>query len=177
MFLRNNLLELQLQLMVLDQLWHLVRYRRIRLNTNVFSFTFVGLSIFAAWQPPQNVPVRPIIGCRPCTCSHRRRCSIGDDHAYSFEHWRHIRHRRHCRHRRWGRWQQQCPDPPEVAGTTSKQVTTSVISSAAKLSLCAYFEGDKWPLSKALPRGNEFLSGLLRKIVRLYSLIKIQVAC
>ena len=32
--------------MVLDQLWHLVRYRRIRLNTNVFSFTFVGLSIF-----------------------------------------------------------------------------------------------------------------------------------
>ena len=65
----------------------------------------------------------------------------------------------------------------EVAGTTSKQVTTSVISSAAKLSLCAYFEGDKWPLSKALPRGNEFLSGLLRKIVRLYSLIKIQVAC
>ena len=52
----------------------------------------------------------------------------------------------------------------EVAGTTSKQVTTSVISSAAKLSLCAYFEGDKWPLSKALPRGNEFLSSLLRKL-------------
>ena len=67
--------------------------------------------------------------------------------------------------------------PPEVAGTTSKQVTTSVISGATKLSLCAYFEGDKWPLSKALPRGNEFLSGLLRKIVRLYSLIKVQVAC
>jgi hypothetical protein len=68
--------------------------------------------------------------------------------------------------------------PPRVAGTTSKQVTTSVtvISSAAKLSLCA-FEGDKWLLSKALPRGNEFLSGLLRKIVRLYSLIKVQVAC
>ena len=65
----------------------------------------------------------------------------------------------------------------EVAGTTSKQVTTSVISSATKLSLCAYFEGDKWPLSKALPRGNEFLSGLLRKIVRLYSLIKVQAAC
>ena len=43
--------------------------------------------------------------------------------------------------------------PPEVAGTTSKQVTTSVISSAAKLSLCAYFEGENWPLSKALPRG------------------------
>ena len=43
--------------------------------------------------------------------------------------------------------------PPEVAGTTSKQVTTSVISGATKLSLCAYFEGENWPLSKALPRG------------------------
>jgi hypothetical protein len=39
---------------------------------------------------------------------------------------------------------------------------------AAKISLRAYFEGSDWPLSKALPRGAEFLCGCLEKT---------QVAC
>jgi len=36
----------------------------------------------------------------------------------------------------------------------------SVISNAAKSSLRAYFEGVRWPLNKALPKGAEFLNGL-----------------
>jgi hypothetical protein len=40
------------------------------------------------------------------------------------------------------------------------QVTVStIISSGAKSSLHAYFEGVTWPLSKALPREAEFMSG------------------
>ena len=54
---------------------------------------------------------------------------------------------------------------------------SSVISSAAKISLCAYFEGANWPLNKALPsRGAEFSCGPLGDIVREYCLKKLQVA-
>ena len=51
-----------------------------------------------------------------------------------------------------------------------------MISSAAKISLCAYFEEADWPLNKALPRGAEFSCGLLGDIVRQYCLEKSQVA-
>jgi hypothetical protein len=54
---------------------------------------------------------------------------------------------------------------------------SSVISSAAKISLCAHFEGSNWLLNKALPRGAEFLCGPLGDIVRQYCLEKMQVAC
>ncbi len=65
----------------------------------------------------------------------------------------------------------------KVAGTTSRQVAvSSVISSAAKISLHAYFEGSNWPLSKALPRGAEFLCGPLGDIMRKNCLEKTQVA-
>jgi hypothetical protein len=64
-----------------------------------------------------------------------------------------------------------------VARTTSKQVAVSfVISSTAKISLRAYFEGANWPLNKALPRGAEFLCVPLGDIVRQYCLKKTQVA-
>ncbi len=52
--------------------------------------------------------------------------------------------------------------------TTSKRA--SVISSAAKISLHAYFEEADWPLNKALPRGAEFTCGPLENIVRQYCL-------
>jgi hypothetical protein len=42
----------------------------------------------------------------------------------------------------------------------------SIISNAAKSSLCAYFEGVNWPLNKALPKGAEFLNGPLGDIMR-----------
>jgi len=42
----------------------------------------------------------------------------------------------------------------------------SVISNAAKSSLRAYFEGVRWPLNKALPKGAEFLNGPLGDITR-----------
>jgi hypothetical protein len=49
----------------------------------------------------------------------------------------------------------------------SKQVVVlSVISSTAKLSLCAFFDGVNWLLNKALPRDAEFLSGPLGEIAR-----------
>jgi hypothetical protein len=52
-------------------------------------------------------------------------------------------------------------DAVEAAETTSKRdVVSSVISSTAKISLRAYFEGANWPLNKALPRGAEFSCGL-----------------
>jgi hypothetical protein len=54
---------------------------------------------------------------------------------------------------------------------------SSVISSAAKISLCAYFEGANWLLNKALSRGAEFLCGPLGDIVRQYCLKKKQVVC
>ena len=53
---------------------------------------------------------------------------------------------------------------------------SSVISSAAKISLRVYFEGANWPLNKALPRGAEFSCGPLGDIVREYCLEKSQVA-
>ncbi len=53
---------------------------------------------------------------------------------------------------------------------------SSVILNAAKISLCAYFEGSGWPLNKALPRGAEFLRGPLGDIVRQYCLEKMQIA-
>jgi hypothetical protein len=44
-------------------------------------------------------------------------------------------------------------DAVEAAETTSKRdAMSSVISSTAKISLRAYFEGANWPLNKALPR-------------------------
>ncbi len=52
----------------------------------------------------------------------------------------------------------------------------SVISIAAKSSLCAYFEGANWPLNKALPKGAEFLNGPLGDITRQFLLVKTQVA-
>ena len=60
------------------------------------------------------------------------------------------------------------------AVTTSKRA--SVISSAAKISLRAFFEEADWPLNKALPRGAEFACGPLGDIVRQYCLEKSQVA-
>ncbi len=59
------------------------------------------------------------------------------------------------------------------AGTT----TCSIITRAAKTSLHDYFEGVNWPLNKALPRGAEFMCGLLGDIVRQYNLQKTQVVC
>jgi hypothetical protein len=60
------------------------------------------------------------------------------------------------------------------ARTTSKRA--SFISSAAKISLCGYFEEADWPLDNALPRGAEFSCGPLRDIARQYCLKKSQVA-
>ncbi len=63
--------------------------------------------------------------------------------------------------------------------TTFEQVAMpvpSLISSAAKLSLHAYFEEVNWPLNKALPRGAEFLDGLLGNIAKQHGLGKLQVA-
>ena len=48
----------------------------------------------------------------------------------------------------------------------------SIISNAAKSSLCAYFEGVNWPLNKALPKGAEFLNGPLGDIMRQFCLVK-----
>ena len=58
--------------------------------------------------------------------------------------------------------------------STSKRA--SVISSAAKIALRAYFVEADWPLNKALPRGAEFACGPLGDIVRQYCLEKSQVA-
>ena len=52
----------------------------------------------------------------------------------------------------------------------------SVISNAAKSSLRANFEGKNWPLNKALPKGAEFLNGLIGDIMRQFCLVKMQVA-
>jgi hypothetical protein len=63
------------------------------------------------------------------------------------------------------------------AGNTLVQVAiVSVILNAAKSSLRAYFEGVNWPLNKALPKGAEFLNGLLGDIMRQFLLVKTQVA-
>ena len=68
-------------------------------------------------------------------------------------------------------------DAVEAAETTSKRdAVSSVISSTAKISLRAYFEGANWPFNKALPRGAEFSCGPLGDIVREYCLKKSQVA-
>jgi hypothetical protein len=68
-------------------------------------------------------------------------------------------------------------DAVEAAETTSKRdAVSSVISSTAKISLRAYFEGANWPFNKALPRGAEFSCGPLGDIVREYCLEKLQVA-
>jgi hypothetical protein len=63
------------------------------------------------------------------------------------------------------------------AGNMSVQAAiVSVISNAAKSSLCAYFTGVNWPLDKALPKGAEFLNGPLGDIMRQFLLVKMQVA-
>ena len=68
-------------------------------------------------------------------------------------------------------------DAVEAAETTSKRdAVSSVISSTAKISLRAYFEGANWPFNKALPRGAEFSCGPLGDIMREYCLEKSQVA-
>jgi hypothetical protein len=57
-------------------------------------------------------------------------------------------------------------DKVEGEGTTMEQVPMStIVTSSAKSSLCEYFEGVNWPLNNALPRGAEFMSGLLGNIV------------
>jgi hypothetical protein len=60
-----------------------------------------------------------------------------------------------------------------ASGTTA---VPSMISSAAKTILRMYFERFDWPLNKALPRGAEFLNGLLEDIVKQHGLEKAQVA-
>ena len=68
-------------------------------------------------------------------------------------------------------------DADEGTVNTSVQVAVmSIISNAAKLSLLAYFEGENWPLNKALPKGAEFLNGPLGGIMRQFCLVKTQVA-
>jgi hypothetical protein len=63
------------------------------------------------------------------------------------------------------------------AGNMPVQVAVvSVISNATKSSLHAYFEGVRWPLNKALPKGTEFLNGPLGDITRQFLLVKTQVA-
>ena len=63
------------------------------------------------------------------------------------------------------------------AVNTSVQVAVmSIISNASKSSLRAYFERVNWPLNKALPKGAEFLNGLLGDIMRQFLLVKMQVA-
>jgi hypothetical protein len=65
-----------------------------------------------------------------------------------------------------------------VEATTLEQVAMpvpSVISSAAKLSLHAYFERVNWPLNTALPRGAEFLDSPLENIANQHGLGKLQV--
>ena len=65
----------------------------------------------------------------------------------------------------------------KATGSTPKQVSmSSVISSAVKISLRAYFEGSNWLLNKALRSWAEFLCGPLGDIVRQYCLEKTQVA-
>jgi len=60
------------------------------------------------------------------------------------------------------------------AGNMPVQVAVvSVISNAAKSSLCAYFKGVRWPLNKALPKGAEFLNGPLGDITKQFLLVKI----
>jgi len=64
------------------------------------------------------------------------------------------------------------------AGNMPVQVAVvSVISNAAKSSLRAYFEGVRWPLNKALPKGAQFLNGPLGDITRQFLLVKMQGAC
>ena len=57
-----------------------------------------------------------------------------------------------------------------------QSAVVSVILIAAKSSLRAYFEGVRWPLNKALPKGAEFLNGPLGDITRQFLLVKSQVA-
>ena len=60
------------------------------------------------------------------------------------------------------------------AGNMPVQVAVvSVISNAAKSSLRAYFEGVRWPLNKALPKGAQFLNGPLGDITKQFLLVKI----
>jgi hypothetical protein len=61
--------------------------------------------------------------------------------------------------------------------TLVQVAAVSVISNVAKSSLCAYFEGVNWPLSKTLPEGAKFLNGELGDIMRQFCLVKTQVAC
>ena len=67
-----------------------------------------------------------------------------------------------------------CVEPRGVVRVTWQRA--SVICSAAKIALRAYFVEADWPLNKALPRGAEFACGPLGDIVRQYCLEKSQVA-
>jgi hypothetical protein len=67
-----------------------------------------------------------------------------------------------------------------AAVTTLEQVAMPVplvISRAASLSLCTYFEGVDWPLNKTLTRGAEFLDGPVENIAKQHGLRKLQLAC
>jgi hypothetical protein len=67
-------------------------------------------------------------------------------------------------------------DDGGAGNTLAQSAVLSVISIAAKSSLRAYFEGVRWPLNKALPKGAEFLNGPLGDITRQFLLVKSQVA-
>ena len=67
-------------------------------------------------------------------------------------------------------------DDGGAVNTLAQAAVVSVISNAAKSSLRAYFEGVRWPLNKALPKGAEFLNGPLGDITRQYLLVRTQVA-
>ena len=68
-------------------------------------------------------------------------------------------------------------DDGGAGNTLAQSAVVSVILIAAKSSLRAYFEGVRWPLNKALPKGAEFLNGPLGDITRQFLLVKSQVAC
>jgi len=67
-------------------------------------------------------------------------------------------------------------DDGGAGNTLVRAAVVSVISNAAKSALCAYFKGVNWLLNKALPKGAEFLNGLLGDIMRQCRLVKTQVA-
>jgi hypothetical protein len=75
-------------------------------------------------------------------------------------------------------------DEREYGGATTSSITAasgttavpSMISNPANIILRAYFETVDWPLNKALPRGAEFLNGLLGDIEKQHGLKKAQVA-
>ena len=101
----------------------------------------------------------PAVGHRPGS-RHRRRGIVGGEHASSLER-RHRRHRHHvaddARYEPAGNVDggpslaalDNDSDDGGAGNTLVQAAVVSVISNAAKSSLCAYFEGVNWPLNKA----------------------------